>query len=94
MDPNLKKKLEKFERQWQKLPVVFRKPFVLVVGSAFVIAGAAMIILPGPGWACMILGFAIMSLEFHWAARAKDGIINFIKATGRFFKKLFGRFKR
>ncbi|HSK26678.1 MAG TPA: TIGR02611 family protein [Jiangellales bacterium] len=42
---------------------------VLVVGSAVVLAGLAMLVLPGPGWAAIFVGLAILGTEFHWARR-------------------------
>ena len=43
---------------------------VTVVGAAFVLAGLAMIALPGPGILVVALGFAILGTEYAWAAAA------------------------
>jgi uncharacterized protein (TIGR02611 family) len=40
-----------------------------VVGALVVGLGIVLIPLPGPGWALVILGLAIWSVEFHWANR-------------------------
>ena len=40
-----------------------------VFGGLIVALGIALIPLPGPGWAMVILGLAIWALEFHWAKR-------------------------
>jgi uncharacterized protein (TIGR02611 family) len=49
---------------------------VFTVGMAVLLAGVAMLILPGPGWAAIFVGFAILATEFAWAktalTRAKD----------------------
>lgn len=49
---------------------------VFTVGMAVLLAGLAMLILPGPGWAAIFVGFAILATEFAWAKtalmRAKD----------------------
>jgi uncharacterized protein (TIGR02611 family) len=49
---------------------------VFTVGMAVLLAGAAMLVLPGPGWAAIFVGFAILATEFAWARtvllRAKD----------------------
>ncbi len=56
---------------------------VFTVGMAVLLAGVAMLVLPGPGWAAIFVGFAILATEFAWAhaaliwakdtaARAKD----------------------
>jgi uncharacterized protein (TIGR02611 family) len=38
-------------------------------GIAVIGAGLAMLVLPGPGWAVMFVGLAILSTEFSWARR-------------------------
>lgn len=42
---------------------------VLLVGVAIVVAGAAMLVLPGPGWVAIFLGLAVLATEFVWAQR-------------------------
>lgn len=42
---------------------------ILVFGGSVVLIGAALIILPGPGWLTIILGLAILGSEFIWARR-------------------------
>jgi len=42
---------------------------VTVVGFAVILAGIAMLVLPGPGWAAIFLGLAILSTEYVWAQR-------------------------
>ena len=43
---------------------------VFTVGVAVLTAGVAMLVLPGPGWAAIFVGFAILATEFAWAQRA------------------------
>lgn len=43
---------------------------VFTVGMAVLLAGLAMLILPGPGWAAIFVGFAILATEFAWAKAA------------------------
>lgn len=45
---------------------------VLVFGFAVTGAGIAMLALPGPGLIVIILGLAILAIEFVWAERALD----------------------
>ncbi len=52
---------------------------VLVVGGAVLLAGLIMFITPGPGWAAIFLGLAILASEFAWARRLLDRV----KATFR-----------
>ena len=42
---------------------------VTVVGAVLVLAGVAMLVLPGPGLVVMFAGVAVLSTEFPWAAR-------------------------
>ena len=43
---------------------------VSVVGGVFVLAGLAMLVLPGPGILVVVIGFAILGTEYAWAAAA------------------------
>ena len=40
---------------------------VTLVGAAVVVAGLAMLVLPGPGIVVVVLGFAILGTEYAWA---------------------------
>jgi uncharacterized protein (TIGR02611 family) len=42
---------------------------VLVVGVLIIVAGLAMLLLPGPGWAAIFIGLAVLATEFDWAQR-------------------------
>ena len=42
---------------------------VTIVGFAVLLAGVAMLVLPGPGVAAIIAGLAILSTEYVWAQR-------------------------
>jgi uncharacterized protein (TIGR02611 family) len=45
---------------------------VLVVGITITLAGVAMLALPGPGWAAIFIGLAVLASEFALARRMKD----------------------
>ena len=45
---------------------------VAALGSTVVVAGAIMLVTPGPGLLVIIAGLAILAHEFAWAARALD----------------------
>ena len=45
---------------------------VSVVGGVFVVAGLAMLVLPGPGIIVIAIGFAILGTEYAWAAAALE----------------------
>ncbi len=49
-----------------------RKVVVLIVGVAVVLAGIALLALPGPGMLVIIVGLLILSTEFAWAQRWLD----------------------
>jgi uncharacterized protein (TIGR02611 family) len=40
---------------------------VFALGWTIVAAGVAMLVLPGPGWAAIFLGLAVLASEFAWA---------------------------
>jgi uncharacterized protein (TIGR02611 family) len=44
---------------------------VAAAGTTVLGAGIAMLVLPGPGWAAIFVGLAILSTEFHWAHRLR-----------------------
>ena len=49
-----------------------RRGAIFVVGVALLVAGAAMMVLPGPGIATVLLGLIVLAKEFSWARRALD----------------------
>ncbi|MFM1965875.1 MAG: hypothetical protein RL134_1600 [Actinomycetota bacterium] len=52
---------------------------VLLVGFGLVIAGVAMLVLPGPGWAAIILGLIVLASEYAWASRLLDPVRRWAK---------------
>lgn len=71
--------METLGRWWKRVPVAVRKPLVLMVGSAIVVAGIAMLALPGPGWAAIFLGFAVLATEFAFAEKVRDWLVTQLK---------------
>lgn len=67
------------KKAWYAMPATIRKPLVFMVGFAVVGAGIAMLVLPGPGWAGIFLGFAILATEFAFAEKVRDWLIQFLK---------------
>ena len=49
-----------------------RRIAVTVVGGVFVLAGIAMLVLPGPAIIVLPIGFAILGTEYAWAAAALE----------------------
>lgn len=50
---------------------------VIVVGLVLVVAGLAMLVLPGPGWLVIFLGMSVFSTEFVWAEWSKRKLAGF-----------------
>jgi uncharacterized protein (TIGR02611 family) len=90
-------KREKWARAWKRVPKPIRKTLVLMVGSAIIAAGLVMLITPGPGWAALLLGFAVLATEFAFAEKVRDWMFGMLKqliARGkRAFNKLLRRNK-
>lgn len=43
-----------------------------MVGGVLVLAGLAMLVLPGPGILVVVAGFAVLGTEYAWAAGALE----------------------
>lgn len=61
--------LDRTHARLRALPYPVRVVSVTVVGSVLVLAGLAMLVLPGPGLVVLFAGVAVLSTEFPWAAR-------------------------
>lgn len=53
----------------QKTYKTARKIFIAIVGFTIIVAGLAMLVLPGPGILVIIAGLAVLAAEFAWAER-------------------------
>ena len=49
-----------------------RRAFRVVAGFTLLLAGAVMIVTPGPGWLVIFLGLSLLAAEFIWARRLMD----------------------
>ena len=74
--------LARVEPMLQVLGRAVKRGGVFLVGMTLLIAGAAMLVLPGPGIAVMFLGLVVLSAEFQWAKR----ILAWARERGRFLK--------
>ncbi len=90
--------MEGLRRWWKNVPRPVRQALVFIVGFAVVAAGLAMIVLPGPGWAAIFLGFAILATEFAFAEKVRDWLVGELKKLMKYgkraWKKCLRRFKR
>lgn len=59
---------------------------VSVVGGALVLAGLAMLVLPGPGFLVVVLGFAVLGTEYVWAALALEHTKRVAEKAGQLAK--------
>jgi uncharacterized protein (TIGR02611 family) len=57
------------------------------LGGLVVAVGIVLIPFPGPGWAIVILGLAILAVEFHWAR----GLLAFTKKHVQSWTHWIGR---
>jgi len=73
--------MEALKRAWQRTPKLVRRLFVSIVGLAIILAGVAMLVLPGPGWVTIFLGLAVLSTEFEWAERVRKWTISRFKSA-------------
>jgi uncharacterized protein (TIGR02611 family) len=58
-----------------------------VAGLVLLIAGIAMLALPGPGWLTIAAGLAILAREFHWARR----LLRWLRTTAAQSGRKLGR---
>lgn len=86
--------MEWFKRHWHNVPHPARKILVFVVGWSVVTAGIAMLALPGPGWASIFLGFAILATEYTSARHVRDWLVGRLKAIIAWFKKAYHNYIR
>ena len=60
---------------------------VTIVGGALVLAGLAMLVLPGPAVIVIPLGFAVLATEYAWAAVALEKSKRFAEQAGTIAKE-------
>jgi len=69
-----------------RLPTGVRRTFIGLVGGSILLAGIALVFLPGPAFIVIPVGLAILATEFAWARYSLQ------KARG-YLKKAKGKFK-
>lgn len=70
------------ERRWHEHPAFIpfkaigrfirrsgKRIAITIAGVVVVLAGVALLVLPGPGWVLIFAGLAILSTEYVWARR-------------------------
>jgi uncharacterized protein (TIGR02611 family) len=61
---------------------IYRTAFA-AAGATILLAGVAMLLLPGPAFVVIPIGLAILSLEFVWAERMLDSALEKADAAKR-----------
>jgi uncharacterized protein (TIGR02611 family) len=80
LPPHLR--LRAWARRRRSTHVVWRAG-VLLVGLGLVLAGVAMLVLPGPGWGAIILGLVVLASEYAWAHRLLEPVRRTALAAAR-----------
>ena len=77
--------LEKFNHVigLDRLSPEARKIVVGIIGGVLLLAGIAMIILPGPAFIVIPLGLAVLASEFSWAQRWLQKVRGLFKRKGK-----------
>jgi uncharacterized protein (TIGR02611 family) len=65
----------------------YRVPFALV-GFTLVLAGLALLVLPGPGLLVIAAGLAMLALEFTWAERVLERTLERMTETSTRVRRL------
>ena len=53
----------------------------MILAFVIVLGGLALVPLPGPGWAIVFIGLGMLALEFEWAERLMEKILNRLEAA-------------
>jgi tellurite resistance protein TerC len=77
--------LEKFNHaiRLDRLSPEARKIVVSIIGGVLLLAGIAMIILPGPAFIVIPVGLAVLASEFAWARRWLQKARSLFKRKGK-----------
>jgi uncharacterized protein (TIGR02611 family) len=52
-----------------------------VLAFVILLGGLALVPLPGPGWAIVFIGLGMLALEFEWAEKLMERILNRLQAA-------------
>ena len=77
---SLAEKLARRRERHLKRGKAYRIAFT-VVAFLVVAGGLALVPLPGPGWAVVFIGLGMLALEFEWAERLMEKVLNRIEAA-------------
>lgn len=60
-----------------------RRIVIAVIGGTILLGGIIMLVTPGPGVAIIVLGLAILAIEFAWAKLWLDKVKHSVTPEGR-----------
>jgi tellurite resistance protein TerC len=60
-----------------------RRIVIAVIGGTILLGGIIMLVTPGPGVAVIVLGLAILAIEFTWAKLWLDKVKHSVTPAGR-----------
>ena len=69
-----------------------RRIVIAVIGGTILLGGLVMLLTPGPGIAAILLGLAILAIEFAWARLWLEKVRYSVTADGR--EALRGKYTR
>lgn len=76
---------ERRERHLQRHWIV--RALVVATGATVVLAGLVMLLAPGPALVVIPIGLAMLALEFAWAERMLEAVIDRAEAAGQAAKE-------
>jgi uncharacterized protein (TIGR02611 family) len=76
MPPRWQSRMRRFRERIRSQPILDTawRVGVFTLGVTLLAAGIVMFVIPGPGWATIILGLVVLASEFAWASRALDPV--------------------
>ena len=86
--------MDRLHRFWKRVPKPIRAPLVFIIGVSVVGAGIVMLFIPGPGWAAIFVGFAILATEFAFAEKVRDWMVGEFKRLFAWAKNAWTRFRK
>jgi hypothetical protein len=60
-----------------------RRVIIGVIGSTVIVVGVALLVLPGPAFVVLPIGFGILAIEFEWARRLMRRVKGLYKTAKR-----------
>jgi uncharacterized protein (TIGR02611 family) len=84
--PRLIERVRAKQKRHRERSRFIRVPFA-IAGFVVLLAGVIMLFTPGPGWAVIVFALALLALEFAWAERALERVIDKMeRASGQVTK--------